>query len=463
MNKMTQNLGSASIFVLLFGAIASIVIGGLLMLTTVLVASVGRMSAFEQSLGIAEAGIHYYRWHLAHNPNDYTDGTGHAGPYLHEYRDPQGKLVGYYSLEVTPPQPGSTIVYIRSTGYSVHYPTIKRTIMVSFGIPSLAQFSFLHNANVWFGSGLTVHGRVLANGGIRQDGINDSVLQSAKESYLCGQETGCSPTQMKPGIWGFGGPSSLWEFPTPSVDFNSISTDFNLMKSDAQILGVYRGPSSRSGYHVVFNADGTASVYEVTNTSYYRGYDSDTGCSNLYQRITGQTLIGRYSLSTKQLFFFEDTVWVDGIVNGKATVVAARFPIDTHDEDIWINGNITYVSKNGSSQLGIIAQRNIYFVKNVPNIFEVNAALLAQKGKIIRHNYNMFGCGVYSDAVRDQLTIYGSVISNQKSYWNWGSQPTSGFRQRDISYDNHLYLMPPPYFPVSNSNYEYISWSEVTK
>ena len=35
-----------------------------------------RETASELSLNIAEAGIDYYKWHLAHDPADFTDGTG---------------------------------------------------------------------------------------------------------------------------------------------------------------------------------------------------------------------------------------------------------------------------------------------------------------------------------------------------------------------------------------------------
>lgn len=458
-NLFCLNRGSTAVFVLLFGVVASVFIGGIVTMSSMLYTSIIRNNAYDQSLSIAEAGIHYYRWHLAHSPLDFTDGTGHPGPYVHDYYDPQGSKIGQYSLEITPPDPGSSIITIKSTGKMSNNPNVTRVIETRFGIPSLAQYSFLHNANVWFGSGLTVHGRVLSNGGIRQDGVNDSVIQSAKETYTCGTETGCSPSRIRPGIWGAGGPTSLWDFPVPAADFNAISVDFGVMKAEAQLRGVYFGPSSRSGYRVIFRTNGTADVYEVNSTNYYRGYDSDGGCSNLYQRIATQSLKGNYPLSTKHIFFFEDTVWVEGIINGQVTVAAARFPIDSYNEDIWINGNITYLAKNGNHQLGIIAQRNIYFAKDLPEIFEIDGALLAQKGKIIRHNYHASGCSSYSNSVLDQLIIYGSVISNQKSYWNWGTPPSSGFVTRDVTYDNHLYLIPPPYFP-STGDYQFISWTE---
>ncbi|MBV9159140.1 MAG: hypothetical protein JO019_00915, partial [Candidatus Kaiserbacteria bacterium] len=36
-----------------------------------------------QALHIAEAGLEYYRWFLAHNPNNLTNGTGLPGPYTY--------------------------------------------------------------------------------------------------------------------------------------------------------------------------------------------------------------------------------------------------------------------------------------------------------------------------------------------------------------------------------------------
>ena len=44
------------------------------------------------ALGIAEAGVNYYLWHLSHNPEDYCDGQTCQGeppygPYEHEYKD----------------------------------------------------------------------------------------------------------------------------------------------------------------------------------------------------------------------------------------------------------------------------------------------------------------------------------------------------------------------------------------
>src|SRR3989339_1870160 len=100
----------------------------------------------EQAFQIAEAGINYYQWHLAHYPNDYQDGTGQPGPYVHDYKDfDTQEKIGEFSLEITSPDTGSTIVIIKSTGKVEAQTGLERTITVKYGVPSLAQFAFLSN------------------------------------------------------------------------------------------------------------------------------------------------------------------------------------------------------------------------------------------------------------------------------------------------------------------------------
>jgi hypothetical protein len=350
-------------------------------------------------------------------------------------------------------------VTISSAGWLTSQPDVKRTVKARYGIPSLAKFSFLHNANVWFGSGITVHGKVKSNGGIRMDGINDSTVQSAKATYTCGSETGCNPTQTKPGVWGGGGPSSLWQFPIPQTDFNALQVDFSSMRTAAQNSGLYLGPSGGYGYHFTFTPDGNVTIRIITSAANRKGWSVEGGCENLYQQISAETTVGTYALTAKPIIFAEDHIWVDGVVNGRVTLVAARFPIDVYNMNIWIYNNLTYIAKDGHSTLGLFSQNNIYYALNIPTNFEINAALLAQKGRVIRHHYNYGSCSSYANAVRTKLTIFGSVVSNQKSYWNYGTGPNSGFVTREVTYDPTLYFDPPPYFPMQGE-YEFISWEE---
>ncbi len=459
MKTLVKSRGSISILVLLIGVVTAITIGGLAVTAGTVYTSSVRSDAYERALSLAQAGAEYYRWHLAHAPTDFKDGTTSPGPYTHTITDPYGNTDGSFRLTIDPPASGSSIVTITSEGWLAYSPGTIRKVVTRYGKPSFAKYAFLHNANVWFGSGITVHGKVLSNGGIRMDGTNDSTFQSAKATYTCGSETGCSPSQTKNGVWGAGGPQNLWQFPVTAVDFNSVAVDFSAMKTAAQSNGTYLGPSGSYGYHVLFASNGSYTVKKVTSAINRKGVSVELGCENLYQEISAETTIGTYTIATKPLIFAEDTLWVEGTIKGRVSVIGAKFPLDVNNINIWIPNTISYVDKDGTNSLGIVAQNNIYYALNIPTNFEINAALLAQKGRIMRHNYKSGSCSSYAAAVRTKLTIYGSVISNQKSYWNWGTSPTSGFVTREVTYDTNLYFSPPPYFP-SQGEYEFISWEE---
>jgi hypothetical protein len=454
--------GSVLISLLIAAAVFSIIIYSLLAVIAIQFDFSFRQTARDQALNIAEAGVNYYRWHLLQAPEDFQDGTAQPGPYLHDYRDPQGSIIGQYSLEITPPGEGATVVTIKSTGWTSAYPNVKRTVVVRLGQSSYASYAFLNNASIWFGSGITINGKIHGNNGIRQDGLNTGKVTSAKETYTCGRETGCSWPQTKPGVWGIGEDQSLWEFPVPAIDFDIFSFDFVTMRSEAQTTGVYHGVSGAYGYNVVFNANGTFNIYRVTSASSIYGYAAEDGCRSRLQTINNQTLLGTYNLADVPIIFLEDRTWVSGTVNGKTTLVAARFPIETYQTNIWINDNLTYLEKDGNHSLGLIAQNDIYYARDIPNDFEVNAALMAQQGHIIRHGYFNYGsCSSHPNSIRNSLTLYGSLISNEKSYWNFRSWSglLSGFQTRTTTFDTNLVYQPPPYYPTIGG-YDFLSWSE---
>jgi len=273
-----------------------------LIATTVFLASIGglatlgayqqklylQQSAKHQAIHIAEAGVNYYRWLLSHNHEDFFDGTGSDpgeigepyGPYEHSYTAPSSGIQGTYILEITPPEEGSTIVKIKSTGWVNNYPNVKRTIEVRYGIPSIAHYSFLTNSDVWFGEDENISGELHSNGGIRIDGPNDSVVTSARDTYVCTSSHGCSSSNCNspcewvsgtgcecPGVWGAGPNFDLWNFPVPAVDFNAITMDIAEIKSEAQTDGFYFGSSGggNDGYHIIFLAEGIFDVYVVNS------------------------------------------------------------------------------------------------------------------------------------------------------------------------------------------------------
>ncbi len=422
-----------------------------------------RQVASEQSLNISEAGIDYYRWHLIQDPDDFKDGQEGNGPYIHDFNDPQGGVIGQFSLEITAPTQASPVVTIKSTGWTNQYSKIKRTIVAKYGEISLTRFAFLHDSNIWFGNDVTINGPVFSNGGIRQDGTNTSTVQSAKDIYICGIESGCNDPEEKPGVWGNGEIDELWSYPAVPIDFDNIILDFSGMKTAAQSLGLYLGPSVNEGYHFEFTSDGTVIVYDVTGVNVIKGYSLEEGCEDLYQEITSEDQIGIYDVSDNSIIFAEDNIWIDGVINGKTTIVAARYPIGTYNANIFINDNIVYLAKDGNHNLGLIAEKDIIIGRDVPDYLEINAALLAQNGRVIRHHYGYFDCkSTGDDKIKKELTFFGSMISAKRAYWNFSQgpgSPASGFQKSTINYDSSLYSSPPPYFP-SSGTYEFLSWSE---
>lgn len=443
-----------------------VVIYGLLLLLTQQMIYSNRQYASEVSLNIAEAGINYYRWHLAHDPLDFQDGTGLPGPYEHEYFDPQGKSVGYYSLDIV--QDNSTgIVTLRSTGRSHQFPNITRTIEAQYGKPSFTRYSFLTNSSVWYGTGSTVNGDIHSNNGVRMDGDNNGRVTSGKDNYMCGTETGCHPPQQQDGVWGTGDNNSLWQFPVPTEDFSSVAFDFNQMKSTAQSSGLYLPPSGNSGYKLVVSGN-TLQVERVRRTNNYRAYLptgqglgrwGQGGCRNYGVAIRDTEPVGSYDISNIDLIFIEDNIWIEGNVTGRVTIAAAGFPTSSADIEAYITNNITYDTYDGSTTFGLISQSNIFFLRDLPTDFQIDGAYMAQGGGILRHGY-LNSCGGTSTSIRDSLTVNGALISYDRSFWNYGSPLESGFTTREINYDADLLYNPPPYFPTS-SNYQFISWKEL--
>jgi type II secretory pathway component PulK len=84
--------GSILITTLVFASIAVIMISGLVTWFGGLLKGSQYVVLREQAFQVAEAGIEYYRWHLAHAQSDYYDGQGASstGPYVHDFFDKDG-------------------------------------------------------------------------------------------------------------------------------------------------------------------------------------------------------------------------------------------------------------------------------------------------------------------------------------------------------------------------------------
>ena len=450
-----------------------------------------------QSLQVAEAGVNYYKWHLAHDSSDYMDGNSWCcnndpvltladcgnvcGLYVHEYKDYDDNIIGEFSLQIIPSETGSTINTIKSTGYAYGNNSIKKKVTARVGKRSLAEYSFLSNDPLIFSSTSTVSGPVHSNGAIEFNGT-------------CSAEVTSSVS-----VTGSGGPVSFWRAPVLAIDFSLFTVSLGDIKADAIANGIYFGDNAQvcgdgvcdkteddlicladclvscgndvcnsgetnitcpadcslEGFLVEFKTDATVDIYSVDSLEsplqywHYPGWNPAEA-----EEIQNKTLLGNYAIPSNGLIFIENDIWVEGTVNGRVTLAAARFPenLDEYTK-IWINDNVQYLARDGNHNLGLITQGDILIPRHAPTDLTIDATLLSQYGKGLYFRYYK------SNIVKDSIENYGGIITYLRSGVKYGNPVVNGYVNSSYIYNNNLTFSPPPSFPTSE-NFEILSWTE---
>ena len=452
---MRKEKGTIITLVLVFGSIFLLLLAGLFSFILLQHRQSLQKAARNESLHIAEAGLAYAKWHLLHAEDDFSFGA--TRPYAG---------IGEYQLEISSPSGCVPAAVITSTAWTSDFPELERKVRIKYAKSSLAKYGFLTNSNVWFRTDEKLSGPFHSNGGIRMDGTQNSLSSSAKETYLCGPEHGCSPPQEKPGIWGEGQGQyeGLWEFPVPAVDFDLITQDLAFLRDEAEDSGIYITQPVDHGYHLEFKSNGTVDVFRVKKIKQkVWGWDGEDWIHES-NSIDTEEFVANYQLpATCAPIFVENKVWVSGTVNGRAVVVAAELPEKPNKmKNIIINGNIDYANSN--SVLGLIAQRDILIPLYSPDDLEIKAALLAQNGHVFRYYYPHWSSEPYNSyAIRNYIETYGSIITNAMWTFTWvdgSGSVVSGYRNTNMNYDSNLTYNPPPYFPTAGKP-EFIGWEEL--
>ncbi|MDD3190916.1 MAG: hypothetical protein PHI66_04490 [Candidatus Pacebacteria bacterium] len=429
-----------------------------------------------KALQVAEAGIDYYKWHLNHDDEDYQDGgawccendpdlsledcSDVCGPYPHIYMDYDGNAIGEFSLIVKPSRDGSSIFEVESTGRIYEDSSVEKTVLTRLGRRSLARYSFLSNSPIWIGEDESTSGPVHSNGGIRFDGDCNAEVTSAVDEYS-DDSANHDFTGTKDGIWGDANAScqQYWQFPTTGIDFTLFTLDMSNIRDNAISAGLYLADSEAEGYHIKFKSDGTFDVSKVTAVKYNVKYkDVEEGVWKIdNEGIKRETFLGNYDIPYNGLIFVEDHIWIEGIVNGRVTVAASNFSDNPNDyATITINGNLTYLSRDGNNVLGLLAEGDILVPRHAPGDLVIDAVMLSQKEHVYRRVYD-------ASYTAQSIEVYGGVISYLFWTWTWvdgHGNTTNGYRQTSTIYDNDLMYNPPPFFPTEE-NFEIISWEEV--
>lgn len=457
--------GSISILVIVFTAVFAVITSSLMGYVFIQKNLQDAKENRESAIQIAEAGLDYYKWFLGHFPNDLQNGTGEDGPYEVSYSDPEVGEIGKFSLDVDGNTQCNTVmsVDITSTGWTNDQPDLKRIVFGKYARPSVAEYAFLINSNVWAGSDRSVIGPYHSNGGIRMDGTSNSIVTSSVEDWLCTSSFGCSPTQTVGGVFGDGFDSNLWNYPIPQIDFSGLVQDINVLKAKAQADGLFisqiGGASGRQGYHLILKSDGTVDVYKVTNTQYAWGYKNGSWNQD-YDEIRTETFEGNYTLPGGcSLIFVEDKVWIEGVVGNKVTIVSADIEHPSYSTDVILEDDITYTTSDGSVGLTVIAQNSIRIPLKSPNDLVVSGIFVAQEGYFGRNYYSSSYSPYHK---RDRFEIIGTVVSNGRvgTKWTCGGSFCSGYEEREASYDARLSNDPPAFTPSVSEDYRFIQWRE---
>ncbi len=464
--------GAITTYVLVFGSLALVMIGGVFNFILFQLKQGSERIAWNQSLQIAESGLHYYQWCLN---NEVTESCLTEK----DYYDLEGNLKGSFSLEInTETSCGENVkTTINSTGWTNDFPNLQREVAASYAKISVAQYAYLLNDNVWAGSDREIRGFYHSNGGIRMDGENQSLVTSFQETWLCTSSFGCDYSDCPdgcsregnscqcPGVFTTTENSSidLFEFPSTYFDFESITIDLAQIKGltepfshDKYWPPVINIDSSGDGYHLKLQSNGHIEVWIITDLEETWGYNQEEGWHYDYFNIDAEYFYKTISLDPScSLIFVEDNLWIDGDVNGKVTIVSANLINPTNEANVVLPGNIEYVAVDGSDGLAIVGQGNVLISPGSPDNMELEGIFVAQKGR--------FGRNHYSDNIKTKLEIYGSVVSNNRvgTKWSSGGQIVSGYLTRENYTDSNMIYNPPPFVPAVSSDFKILEWEEV--
>jgi len=474
--KRNVNRGMIIVQTIVFASVVVIIISALSSFAATNIRA-GRITFNrEQAFQVAEAGVEYYRWHLAHAPEDFQDGTGGSGPYVHSLKDKNNNTIGQFSLDITPPPTGSTVVKIKSTGSSSLDSSYLRKILSSVAKPSIAKYAVAGNNAMRFGAGTEIFGPIHVNGGIRFDGLAHNVTTSGSTTYTDTDGDACTgsnsyavhtclspadptsptPLPLRPDVFEAGRLISQ-----PTIDFSGFTTDLAVLKANAQSSGFYRDVAGGSfvGYHMVLKINNTFDLYKI-NSWASLGDCSSSPSGTPSWSVGTQTLQGNYAFPANGVIFIEDHVIINGQVNGaRLTITAADLPQPgdpANYKNVIINNDVLYTSYDGTDSIGIIAQGGIMVGMISEDDLKIDAALIAQNGRVGRFYYSGGSC-VYKN--RSIISLYGMIAS----YARYGFAYTNGtgYAIRNITYDANLLYAPPPNFPLTSDQYQILSWQEV--
>jgi type II secretory pathway pseudopilin PulG len=452
---------------------------------------VSRDRAYTQSLAVAEAGLNQYLWLVASGKSSESNNFIIPGDTVGEIRkatvtlaDADDAVKGTYNIQIIPPWSDDPRITVKVTGAADSSTGVARTVSAHIGRPCFSEYVLLVNDSVYIGGApddpdRQWFGKTHSNTGIRIEtwNINDTVTCS-RSSYTYEGST-------KPGIWSqylaSNDPSrALWSFPVPSVDFNTVTSDFVRLSSKATGIHnlAYVTPTSSGaahGWYIKLLPNLKYQVAQVTGESESKSYVSG---NNRGGYLTYGTLSAVRDYPADGVIYANDNVWIEGTgLDGRITVACSgqlNATGKTAATSINVVGDLTYSTYDGKVAVGLIAQNNLKIPMYAPMgksgtmgtsisspgsvDMRIDAALIAQQGaEFVSRDSSASPWGPR----RRLLTFYGSVSSlGTPSRATTSGETYCGFAQGANSYDRFLLNTPPPFFPTIGT-YQILDWQEL--
>lgn len=486
--RATGQKGFIITYILVFGMVFLILLTALLNFILAQLKQAKYELAYEQALHIAEAGIERYKWYLVHKSQEFFSGQAigcppsdcyNCAPCQYEYALPGLGVVGKYQLEIEEERSCgiTTATTLTATGWTIQFPDNQRTIRVHYARPTVAEYSYILNHNVWAGADRIIMGPYHSNGGIRMDGANNSLVTSEQQEWVCTSSYGCTPCPSQcrfvggqgclcPGVFTTAnGNEALFRIGVSHFDFEGITVDLGKIKKLTQPpplgdgKGLYFPPSDRKGYYVIINGR-QLTVSKIRQLSRVWTYSEEEGRHWEYSVISAQDPPAYYSLGDCGLVFFEDNIWIEGTIEGKITLASANLIAAGVETDVWLKSSLVYHQQESGDGLVLVGQHNVLIAPDSPAYMDLHGVFIAQTGHFGRNHYDPWTYHLY--AKKEKLTIFGSIVSNGRegTKWTSGGSWVSGYRERENIYTPELSFNPPPFLPATSQDFGYRGWEE---
>ena len=510
--------GSGLVMALVMIVVVSIILTSLLGYITSQIRFSNDRVERERAFQIAEAGIYYYKWYIAHKLSGkkadeieaFWKATGAGCPlgvcddYEADFSDPEDSVVGRYKLEVDVPEDGSTFFTVTSTGWTYKKPTAQRVLQVRFRRPSWSEYIFLSNSFLNFGTAAVVYGKIHSNFGVHFDGTAYNMVSAMPPSFddpdygshvkdfgVYTTRGTDDPKAPDPWVSGTTPPvrSDVFiggrEMDVSGINFTGITTDLSFMKAKASAPGSEFGqyfPKEGVGRKITLKTDGTFDVCTVNaaNSSTH-AISSSSGYAGEVEDATDGS--EGSSCTTGSCCSFSECPWIKNSNHGKGKCVTKEnFSIVNNgvifvEDNIWLEGSLNgkRVSVASGNLSGGGDPTDIYIGISNSNIrlaaYDCNnmLGLVAQRDiRILDDGPNDFIIdaallaqtglvGITNGMSGDSITFNGAIASYLQPYFKQGN---SGFEDRTYNFNNKLLYCPPPYFPTG-TEYSIDQWDEL--